>query len=180
MFGERYSLGFPNVGDLICPRKSSTMRPMRRGSQLIIFIVALAAQAGERVYQRGNLTEINIKDLSIPLVMPGPIGNSAGIPLSLPIQLGIAYQFTIESDGITYFAQCDSNRENPRNFAAEWIVRDPIDFRIDRDKLLLKRANKRELRLGLLLRFRNQQEGSKTQIREIPPFAARQIVPECR
>jgi hypothetical protein len=66
----------------------------------------------------------------------------------------------------------------------EWIVNDPVQFRLEKDKLFLRRPNGKELRLGLLTRVRGvtPEAGNSSSAADSTSAAisARQNIPECR
>jgi len=151
---------------------------MKLGIPLIVVFVALAAYAGESNYRAGVLKRIDITDMTSTLPIPTRSGQSIAVPLSL----GINYQFQIQSDMIVYVGNCWS--KDKRNYSSEWVVNDPIEFRVDKDRLFLKRPNKGEFHLALMTRLRvlaSQDEAGRGQpsVEPLPPFATRQTVPQC-
>jgi hypothetical protein len=151
---------------------------MRRGIPFVVVFVALAAHAGEHNYRAGVLKRIDVKDVSSTLSIPAGSGQN----IALPIALGINYQFQVQSDMIVYVGNCWS--KDKRHYGAEWVVNDPIEFRVDKDKLFLKRPNKGEFRLALMTRLRvlpSEDEGGAAQssVEPLPPLATRQTVPQC-
>ena len=120
---------------------------------LLLLFVALAAHAGEHTYRSGTLKRIDITDVTgaVP-IQTGTAGN-----LAIPLPLGINFQFQVQSDMILYVGNCWS--KDKRSYGSEWVVNDPVGFRVDKDKLFLKRPAKGELRLALI--------------------ATRQSVPQC-
>jgi len=126
----------------------------------------------------GKLTEVDIKDMTTTMSFPTGTGN-----LALPLHMGINYQFQISTDkNIVYFGSCWSRGK--RNYGSDWVVKDPVEFRIQKGKLFLKRPTKGELRLALMGRFRvistKDESGADHQSFEpLPPFATKQIEPEC-
>jgi hypothetical protein len=96
--------------------------------------------------------------------------------------VGINYQFEIRADDILYVGSCWS--KDNRNYGSDWVLKDPNEFRVEKGKLFLKRPVKGELRLALMTRLRmvstKDDAGAERQSFEpLPPFATRQIVPEC-
>lgn len=154
------------------------MWAMRR---LMLIVAVLSAQelfAGEKLYQPGKLNDVVIKDMSTTISLPG-----GPVSFPFPLHMGINYQFQIATDdNIVYFASCWS--KGKRNYGSDWVVKDPIDFRVDKDRLFLKRPTKGELRLALIGRFRvvsaKDQLGADHQsLQPLAPFAAKQIEPQC-
>jgi hypothetical protein len=151
---------------------------MNRGVPLLLILVALAAHAGEHTYRSGTLKRIDIKDVTSAI----PIQTGTGDNLVLPLPLGMNYQFQIQSDMILYVGNCWS--KDKRSYGSEWVVDDPVGFRIDRDKLFLKRPTKGELHLALMVRFRvlpkkDEAGTEQTSLEPLPPLATRQTVPQC-
>jgi|HubBroStandDraft_6_1064221.scaffolds.fasta_scaffold152112_2 hypothetical protein len=101
---------------------------MKRSIPLLILFVALAARAGERSYRSGILKQIEIKDVTGDM----PIPTAAGQNVSIPLPLGINYQFQIQSDMIVHVGNCWS--KGKRSCGSEWVVNDPIGFRVEKDE----------------------------------------------
>jgi hypothetical protein len=131
-------------------------------------LLAVPVYSSENVYETGKLMEVKISDRTMPLTIPPSSPNSSSLVLSVP--LGDIYWFTIQKDEITYFAACASRQK--KSYAADWVINDPVQFRIDKDKLFLKRPNGKEMRLAPVMRVRNP-----TAERQI---SAKQMIPECR
>jgi hypothetical protein len=154
------------------------MSGMRRGLPLIVMFLVLAAHAGERRYRSGVLKRVDIEDVVASL----PLQTRPGQSIALPIPLGLDYQFQIQCDMIVYVGMCKS--KDKRNYGADWVVNDPIEFRVDRDKLFLKRSPKGELRLARLTRLRvmpnkNDAAGKQSSVEVLSSLATSQTVPEC-
>lgn len=64
--------------------------------------------------------------------------------------------FEIEREDITYLAVCTSKAK--KSYAADWIIHDPVEYCVEKEKLFLKRPNGKELRLGLVTRTGNTQQ----------------------
>ena len=113
-----------------------------------------------------------------------PIQTGPGQDIVLPLPFGIDYQFQVQSDMIVYVGMCYSNPNDKRNYGADWVVNDPVEFRVDKDKLFLKRSPKGELRLALLTRLRvlPSKDGAATgqsSVEILPSLVTRQTVPQC-
>ena len=153
---------------------------MTRGLPLIVIFVVLAAHAGEPSYRSGILKRLDIKDVTGGL----PIQTGPGQDIVLPLPFGIDYQFQVQSDMIVYVGMCYSNPNDKRNYGADWVVNDPVEFRVDKDKLMLKRSPKGELRLALLTRLRvlPSKDGAATgqsSVEILRSLVTRQTVPQC-
>ncbi len=152
---------------------------MKRGIPFLVLVVALSANAGERSYRTGTLLKVDVKDVASAIAIP----TSTGQNVSIPLPLGINYQFQIKSDIIVYVANCWS--KDKRNYGSDWVVNDPVEFRVEKDELFLKKPSKGELRLALMTRLRvipkPDETGTSSQsVEPLPPFATRQTIPECR
>ena len=147
---------------------------MKRGVSLLVVFVAVVAFAGGRSYRSGILKQVEIKDAMFAI----PVSTGAGQSASIPVPMGINYEFQVQSDMIVYVAYCWS--KDKRSYGSEWVVNDPVQFRVEKDKVFLKRPSKGELRLALMVRLRVLPKGEGHQsVEPLPPFATRQIVPEC-
>jgi len=145
---------------------------MKRSIPLLTLLIALAARAGERSYRSGILKQIEIKDATGDISIP----TAAGQNLSIPLSLVVNYQFQIQSDMIVFVGNCWS--KDKRTYGSEWVVNDPIGFRVENDKLFLKRPTKGELRLALMTRLRalpKKDEAGEVpnSFEPLPPFATR-------
>jgi hypothetical protein len=153
---------------------------MQRPGLILILLSAVMVHAGVKSYLSGRLTDVMIKDMTTTISIP--ISTGAGNGLPIPLHMGINYQFEISVDDIVYFGSCWSMGK--RNYGSDWVVKDPVEFRVEKDKLLLKRPVKGELRLALMGRFRvvstKDAAGTEKQsFQPLPPFATRQIEPQC-
>ena len=139
---------------------------MKTYALLAVLCAAIAVHASDRTYKKGVLSEVVVKDMTVNVSLP------------FPLHLGIDYQFQIQADDVLYVANCWSRGK--RNYGSEWVIKDPVEFRVEKDKLMLKRPPKGELRLGLMTQQRIiSTAAEKPQLEPLPPFAARQTVPEC-
>jgi hypothetical protein len=150
-----------------------------RSTWIVILVLVAHAEGADRSYLTAKLAKVDIHDMSVTIDMPPMVQNAPA--LMLPIPLGVRYQFTIESDDITYLAACTSKAK--KSYAADWIVNDPVQFRIEKYKLFLKRPNGKDLRLGLVTKVRGTRSEATdlSNTTEAAPHAgARQNIPECR
>jgi hypothetical protein len=140
---------------------------------IILLLVAVGASARKRSYQSGQLTEVVIKDIPTRILLnPEPA-----------VAVGVAYEFHIREDDITNLAQCWTRTR--RNYGSDWVLNDPVEFQVEKDKVFLKRPDDHELRLALLTRVRTvvKKDGTgteQTSTQPLPPYASHQIVPECQ
>ncbi len=146
------------------------MRQYRYCHIILFLLLALPAIGGEKTYTTGRLSNVAMEDMSFQMTFD---------KMSLPVSLGTMYRFDITSGDITYVAACFSR--NKRAYAADWIVHDPVAFRIEKDRLFLKRSNGKELRLAVLTKVRNSDgsdESASSQSPQLKP--SKTTVPECR
>jgi len=154
------------------------MLAMRCRTFIATVLLAPLLYAGAKVYQTGRLNEVAIKDMTTTMSLPIGTGN-----LPIPLHIGINYQFQISTDdSIIYFGSCWS--KGKKNYGSDWVVKDQIEFRVEKGKLFLKRPKKSELRLSLIGRFRvvstKDEAGADHQsLQPLAPYVAKQIEPEC-
>ena len=141
---------------------------MRKFFAIALLLLAVPVHSSDKVYETGKLMGVKISDSTMPLTIPPMSPNSSGMVLSVPT--GVIYWFTIEKDEISYFAACASRRK--KSYAAGWVVSDPVQFRVNKETLFLKRAKGKEMRLALIMRVRNATSETQT--------SAKQMIPECR
>ena len=151
---------------------------MRLAALTVTVLSAQALYAGTKLYQAGKLNDVAIKDMTYTMSLPIATGN-----VPFPLHMGINYQFQISTDdNVLYLGSCWS--KGKRNYGSEWVVKDPVQFRVEKSKLFLKRPTRGELRLALMGRFRvvstKEETGAGHQsLQPLPPFATKQIEPEC-
>lgn len=155
-------------------------RRMRRLALIVLQLSTLLVYAGVKSYVSGKLTDVLIKDMTTTMSIPIPTGT--GMDLPMPVHMGINYQFEVSVNDIVYVGSCWS--KDKRNYSSDWVVKDPVEFRLEKDKLFLKRPVKGELRLALMGRYRNISTNDaagaeRHSFEPLPPFATRQIEPEC-
>ena len=145
---------------------------------LSMLLLLPAAEARDKMYATGQLAKVTTADIVVPFNIPPLCQNCAA--LQLPLPLGVSYVFDIQQDDITYIAACTSKVK--KSCAADWIIHDPVEYRIEKDKLFLKRPNGKELRLGLVKKIRNTKEeppalpaSSQTD----PQKSAQLMIPDC-
>jgi hypothetical protein len=150
-----------------------------RKTWIAILLLVIRAEGADTTYVTAKLTKVLATDLSAPMHIPPLVQNGSALDLTIP--LGVMYQFTVEADGITYLAACTSKAK--KSWFAEWIVNDPIQFRVHKDEFFLRRPNGKELRLLLMTRIRptKSEDGDLSKTSEITPQStSRQNIPECR
>jgi len=142
-----------------------------------MLILVPAAEARDKTYATGQLVKVTMSDIVIPLNLPPLCQNC--VALQWPLPLGVNYLFEIKQDDIAYVVACVSKAK--KSYAADWIIHDPVEYRVEKDKLFLKRANGKELRLGLLTRTRNAKLEPTTPVssQTAPQKSARLMIPDC-
>jgi hypothetical protein len=149
------------------------MRPLC----LLILLLVPAAEARDKMYATGQLAQVTMSDIVFPLNVPPLCQNCAA--LQLPLPLGVTYMFDIQQDDITYVGACTAKTK--KSYAADWVIHDPVEYRVEKDKLFLKRPNGKELRLGLVTRIRNtkQEPAQPVSSQTAPQKSARLMIPDC-
>jgi hypothetical protein len=107
---------------------------------LLTFLMILASAAvlaAKSNYQTGQLISIDTDYDRMRL--PSTSGHDE------LVQVRKTYRFAIQSGDVTYLAECEE-----RKYKSEWQMRSPVEFRIDKQRFFLKRANGKELELRLL------------------------------
>lgn len=149
---------------------------MRAISIAIVILIGSAA-AADHPYMAARLEKVEITDLSTSVTVPPLVQNSAGFTMQVP--LGVAYKFTLNAGGIVYVAACVSKAK--KSFAADWVVKDPVQFRVDKAKLYLKRPSGKDLRLGLIEKIRIKADDTDPNGSDMIAGAKQhQNIPECR
>jgi len=97
------------------------------------------------VYQTGKLLDVTVQGVSRGTAIIG--GIAAPVP-------GKLYVFQIQSDSLVYFAEY---RAGALNYKPDWVVNDPIEFRLGKEnKMLLKRPDGEELEVAVVKKVRQQ------------------------
>ena len=135
-------------------------------------LVFLTLPVGSEVknYNVGQLRNVAMEDVSIPFTLD---------KTTLPISIGTMYKFDITSEGVNYVAACFSRKK--RGCASDWTVNDAIPFRVHDDKLFLRRSNGKELRLLVLMKMRDSDQGTATSSApsdQLKP--SRHTIPDCQ
>jgi hypothetical protein len=120
---------------------------------LVVLALSLPGVAhGEgRTYQTGNLVSVNSPEL--PFTLPPVV---AGGP-SITIPLHLSYEFEVRNGDIVYLGFCRRSDYKP-----EWRVGEDVQFRLQKDKMYLKRPNGKEFRLIFLLEAKLGADGQPT------------------
>jgi len=137
-----------------------------RISRILLLVLVFLAAGKPKSYNSGRLANVSMEDLSIPFTLD---------KTTIPVSLGTMYRFDISAEGVTYIAACFSPRK--RGFASDWTVQNSIEFRVHDDKLFLKRPSGKELRVSLLMKTQETNQG-KAPPSQLHP--SRQTIPECR
>jgi hypothetical protein len=112
----------------------------RRALHFALLLLALHSAANarkKRVYEHGVLIAVAPLYVDFHWPFDGPLASTVQIP--------VEYSFQIQSETLAYLVRivlcCPPS--NPQ-FKVEWAVNDVIDFRIDKDKMFIKRPNGKE------------------------------------
>src|SRR5215475_90390 len=137
---------------------------------ILCLLLSLPAAGGEKTYITGRLSNVAMEDMRFHVTFDN---------MSFPVSVGTMYRFDISSGDMTYLAACHS--ANKRAYASDWIVNDPVSFRIEKDRLFLKRANGKELRLGVLTKVRNPDGSDQASTSPSPQLRpSKTTIPDCR
>lgn len=141
---------------------------------IAVLLLVIRAESADRTYVTAKLSKVLATDLSTPMHIPPLVQNASALDLTIP--LGVMYQFTVEADGITYLAACTS--KSKKSYVSEWVVNDPIQFRVHKGEFFLKRPNGKELRLGLMTRIRatKSEDGDLSKTSESTPKSTRETL----
>jgi hypothetical protein len=122
---------------------------------LLVFLCSVVpsatAKENSRVYQSGKLLDVDVQSVSRGTAVIGSM--AAPIP-------GLLYVFQIQCDDLVYFANYSAGK---LSYKPLWVVNDPIDFRLDKDKMFLKRPDGKELEVRVVKRIRVTKEDNPAQ-----------------
>ena len=140
----------------------------RLSQAFLLFLLVLPAGGKVKSYNAGRLTDVALEEISFPVTLYN---------ITTPVSAGTMYRFNVASEGVSYVAVCFSKTK--RGYASDWTVHDPVEFRVDNDKLFLKRPNGKELRLLVLTKMRGSEHSTAPSAsQDLHP--SRQTIPECR
>jgi hypothetical protein len=110
----------------------------KRAAFVVFLVLALhsAVQARKRVYEQGKLIDLS------PIYFDLPLGAANLLP---PPRIVIGYKLQIQVGDNSYFVTVAS-RENK----VGWRVGDPVQFRMDKQKMFVKRPSGEELNARLV------------------------------
>jgi len=95
-----------------------------------------------RTYQTGKLLDLQVQNVSRGTAVIGTM--AAAIP-------GLLYVFQIQCDDLLYYATYSAGK---LSYKPDWIVNDPIDFRLEKDTMFLRRSDGKELEVRVVKRIR--------------------------
>jgi hypothetical protein len=118
------------------------------GTLLLVTVILLQplVYASQKTYQAGKLLSVESPEESIPI----PVGN--GQTMNWPVHFN--YKFEVQKGDVVYIGYCQKSA-----YKAEWQVGDNVEFRLNKDKMYLKRPNGKELTLVFLLEARLGPDG---------------------
>jgi hypothetical protein len=130
---------------------------VRKQRIALVLLVTLCLTGGfghasEKAYQAGKLVSVQSPELPFPL--PTSTGSQ---PIVFPLH--VTYLFEIQQGEVGYVGSCRMT-----DYRAEWKAGDNVQFRLDRDKMYLKRPNGKEFRLQFLLQARLGPDGKPVTI----------------
>jgi hypothetical protein len=137
---ERYRL----ISTTTLPEELSTriISVMKRYTTLATFfcvcLLVTLLQAGQKIYQSAKVFRIEPLNVSVPLDIRG-----AGT-INAPATAG--YEVAVLQDSTLYVGFCKRDE-----CKLEWQVGDDVQYRLKGDRILLKRANGKELKLNFVL-----------------------------
>jgi hypothetical protein len=137
-----------------------------RISQILLLVLVFLAAGKPKSYNSGRLANVSMEGVSTSFTFD---------KTTIPLSVGTMYKFEIASEGVNYIAACFSRRK--QGFASDWTVQNSIEFRVHNDKLFLKRPSGKELRVLLLTKTQETNQG-KALPSELHPLP--QTIPECR
>jgi hypothetical protein len=107
---------------------------------LVLTLHSTSVCGSEKTYEDGKLLSVNSPE--VPLTIPPLV--SSGSTVTFPLHL--FYHFEVQQGDIVYIGYCQR-----RDYKAEWRVGDDVQFRLQKDKMYLKRQNGKEFKLEFLL-----------------------------
>jgi hypothetical protein len=123
-------------------------RKVKAALAVLAVCVSVSIAVGDKdkpVYQTGKLLDVTVQGVSRGTAIIG--GIAAPVP-------GKLYVFQIQSDSLVYFAEY---RAGALNYKPDWVVNDPIEFRLGKEnKMLLKRPDGEELEVAVVKKVRQQ------------------------
>jgi hypothetical protein len=116
---------------------------MQKNQAIAIGLIALLSlsirqtYARDKTYQTGKL--ISIESPETPVALPLPSGQTLDVPVH------VLYKFEIQVGDLWYVGSCLK-----KEYKAQWRVRDAVQFRLNKDKMYLRRPKRGELVLEFL------------------------------
>ena len=122
---------------------------MKKASIALLLFILLPfcpVYAGRKTYQTGKLVSVQSPETDLPFPLP------SGQMWTLPTHL--IYDLEVRQADLVYIGYCPK-----RAYKGEWRAGDDVQFRIQKDKLFLKRSNGKEFVLDLQLEAKIGPEG---------------------
>src|SRR5215831_7022376 len=115
----------------------------KKAAYVVVLVLTLhcAAQARNRVYEQGKLLDLSPIYVDMPL--------SARSVLPPPRLLLVGFDLQIQVGENTYFVKVATCCPPVRQIF-EWRIGDPIQFRMDKHKMFVRRSNGKELNARLV------------------------------
>ncbi len=118
---------------------------------LCLVCYSAVAKDSPKTYQTGKLVDLQVQNANRGIAVIGSM--AAPIP-------GLLYLFQIQCDDLVYFATYSAGK---LSYKPDWIVNDPIDFRLDKSSMFLKRSDGKELEVKLVKKVRAEKETKPAQ-----------------
>lgn len=110
----------------------------------LILAAAVVCSAADKVYQTGKLVDVDSQPYTKEIPSNGGSMSVLRHENDLAVQLG----------DVIYVGQCEEKRHFSSCRPGNWIVGDPIDVRIDKDSMYLKKADGGEVKTKIVKRAR--------------------------
>ena len=112
---------------------------------LLLTLLSTACLAEKKSFERGVLVNLVSRQSSSGVYVSGS--------LALPIDTTVV-QFVVKFGDLTITGQRELGPFD-KSYLEEFVVGDPIDIRIDNDKLYIKRPNSKEIKTKIVRRERS-------------------------
>lgn len=107
---------------------------------LILAMVAATGLAAEKVYQKGKYLDVDSQAFQ-KLVGDGSVTRHEN-------------NLSVQVDTLVYVGQCEEKKHFSSCRPGNWIIGDPIDVRIDRDFMYLRKPEGGEVKTRIVKRIR--------------------------
>jgi len=150
----RLKSGGPGMTPQCCRSQRPWVRVMRGFTAVGITLMVIASltvpavsKDKTKTFQTGKLLDVRVEDVSKGTAVTVSSGTAI---IGTPIP-GRLYTFRIQLEDLVYVAEY---KEGKRSYKPEWIVNDPIELRLEKDRMFLKRPDGKELEVAVIKRER--------------------------